>query len=1012
MADDESDFHPAKSERQAKKNARIHQLILKNERNATTRRISTIIRKSVEERTEEENDILDKSPELAHRLTKQAVRRDTLKQRHLEVEDDPQTLDAKCQQLAEAIRKSSRTIIYTGAGISTAASIPDYRGPNGIWTLLKKGKTPLAQDLSDAEPTLTHMSIVKLYTEKHVKHVVSQNCDGLHVRSGLPREALSEVHGNMFVETCSHCSPEREYIRLFDVTEKTGIRRHKTDRNCHSCGKGLKDTIVHFGEKGGMKSPYRWKEAAKAANSCDLILCLGTSLKILKKYACLWCMHKRMNKRPKLYIVNLQWTPKDDVAKLKINGRCDEVMAKVMKMLGLTIPMYQRVKDPLFTLCTPLRPVEIDSTSKKILSIASCPKLEIKSEAAEAQIPQEVLQPQKKIKLEESSIPNKATGSTINQSLFPGAGGLPGLPPPLGMFLPPLDLILLSAMHRQFSTSSQMMNSNTNSIRNCSNQSTAKSTSESVQRSASELPNLLSHISMFPWLAGMCDPRLWPLPPPNLLGLHPQNSQAQVKPSTSTSDVKNSSGCTQQNCTHNDEVQKVFKDHNYLSKAQMERLSHTADDERVTLSQTALNGMVSPISRPQNGMVHSPSVPQNGMVHTPSGPQKGIVHTSSVPQNGTVHTQSVPKNNMAQTGPVPHNGQTPYLTKLLNGLGTFQPMPVSGPGPPTLSHIPLPKPQNEMKSPLSGLLNGKMPSLHKASSDSLPTILHSLNGHIPLPSQTHNKQIASPGKPSVMISPRSKPQDGCPPGALSGSVPQSKQRNGTVPPSSNPLNRSIPHFMPCEGMTQKGQTSPSSGLLNRLVPPQPKLQNGLGSPPLNLLNGMVPAPPKPLNGIVPPMINLLNGLVPPLSAPQNGANGQTTRMGLESQTLSSIYNHQILATMNMLNLMKSLSVPPAIPSKNSSVPSVHKVDSDNSVSASDAGSKSSTKNTDSGVSNDFAENTTTKCPQKNNTVSAEESKHCESVNNEGEDAKDDKVRKRKSSLFPGWYGKGLKKKKS
>lgn len=67
---------------------------------------------------------------------------------------------------------------------------------------------------------------------------------------------------------------------MFDVTEKTGVRRHYTDRNCHMCGKKLRDTIVHFGEKGGLKSPYRWKQAARAANNCDIILCLGTSLKV------------------------------------------------------------------------------------------------------------------------------------------------------------------------------------------------------------------------------------------------------------------------------------------------------------------------------------------------------------------------------------------------------------------------------------------------------------------------------------------------------------------------------------------------------------------------------------------------------------------------------------------------------------------------------------------------------------------------------------------------------------
>ena len=84
----------------------------------------------------------------------------------------------------------------------------------------------------------------------------------------------------LLLQICYTCRPHREYIRLFDVTENTGVRRHVTGRKCVCCHGDLKDTIVHFGERGGMNSPYRWKEAVKAANNCDLILCLGSSLKV------------------------------------------------------------------------------------------------------------------------------------------------------------------------------------------------------------------------------------------------------------------------------------------------------------------------------------------------------------------------------------------------------------------------------------------------------------------------------------------------------------------------------------------------------------------------------------------------------------------------------------------------------------------------------------------------------------------------------------------------------------
>lgn len=82
-------------------------------------------------------------------------------------------------------------------------------------------------------------------------HVVSQNCDGLHVRSGLDRDKLSELHGNCFVEFCTDCS--EEYVRLFDVTERSSFRKHVTGRYCTNCQKEtkeppqLKDSIIHFG---------------------------------------------------------------------------------------------------------------------------------------------------------------------------------------------------------------------------------------------------------------------------------------------------------------------------------------------------------------------------------------------------------------------------------------------------------------------------------------------------------------------------------------------------------------------------------------------------------------------------------------------------------------------------------------------------------------------------------------------------------------------------------------------
>eukprot|EP00092_Neocalanus_flemingeri_P033707 GFUD01036641.1.p1 GENE.GFUD01036641.1~~GFUD01036641.1.p1 ORF type:complete len:611 (+),score=154.10 GFUD01036641.1:169-1833(+) len=98
-----------------------------------------------------------------------------------------------------------------------------------------------------------------------------------------------------------------------------------------------------------------------------MILCLGSSLKVLRRYPWLWCMDRPANKRPPLYIVNLQWTPKDSAATLKLNGRCDFVLAEVLKHLKMKLPEYTPYNDPLLSYATHLHEKEEHTTSRRTL---------------------------------------------------------------------------------------------------------------------------------------------------------------------------------------------------------------------------------------------------------------------------------------------------------------------------------------------------------------------------------------------------------------------------------------------------------------------------------------------------------------------------------------------------------------------------------------------------------------------------------------------------------------------
>ncbi|MCE3051196.1 ditrans,polycis-polyprenyl diphosphate synthase [Datura stramonium] len=228
--------------------------------------------------------------------------------------DPPHVLQDKIERLAVMIQKSKHLVVFTGAGISTACGIPDFRGPKGIWTLQREGKALPEASLPfhRATPSMTHMALVELEKAGFLKFLISQNIDGLHLRSGIPREKLAELHGDSFMERCPSCGIE--YMRDFEI-ETIGLK--ETARRCS------KDALP----------PKEMNPAERHCKMADVVLCLGTSLQITP--ACNLPL-KSLKGGGKIVIVNLQKTPKDKKASLFIHGlvtsdgcKCSSVDTKI-----------------------------------------------------------------------------------------------------------------------------------------------------------------------------------------------------------------------------------------------------------------------------------------------------------------------------------------------------------------------------------------------------------------------------------------------------------------------------------------------------------------------------------------------------------------------------------------------------------------------------------------------------------------------------------------------------------
>ncbi|KAK0396749.1 hypothetical protein QR680_001837 [Steinernema hermaphroditum] len=234
-------------------------------------------------------------------------------------------LEDACERLVQLMRSSKGILCYTGAGVSTSANLPDYRGPNGVLRTAQMGRVIKLNNPATCDPTQTHLCIREFCYNKIFKHVLSQNCDGLHLRSGIPQKMLSEIHGNMHIEVCLNCE-YLQYFRPTDVNPNSSINNHETERQCSNCKSSLYDTIVQRGEEGFLPYPNNWRGIFEKLDDCDLIV-----------------------------VINIAPTKKDKDAVLVIREECDKVFVKVAEAFDLDIRHYCRSCDPVLNLRTSRR---------------------------------------------------------------------------------------------------------------------------------------------------------------------------------------------------------------------------------------------------------------------------------------------------------------------------------------------------------------------------------------------------------------------------------------------------------------------------------------------------------------------------------------------------------------------------------------------------------------------------------------------------------------------------------
>ncbi|MGQ9582496.1 MAG: SIR2 family NAD-dependent protein deacylase [Thermoplasmatota archaeon] len=241
--------------------------------------------------------------------------------------------EERVARLAEWIKCAKRLVVFTGAGISTESGVPDYRGPDGVWTRRDMGlpPPPMARPPWECEPNRGHMAIVELQKMGKLDLLISQNVDNLHIKSGVMRERMVELHGNSTLLRCLRCD------RLIPKSEagwddRAHGRGYRTDAprpgqpRC-PCGGRLVSSVVNFGDPMPRQELER---AYRRSSECDLFIVVGSSLVVSPAAEMPLCA---LRAGARLVIINRGETPYDALADLRFHEGAGETLEATIKKL-------------------------------------------------------------------------------------------------------------------------------------------------------------------------------------------------------------------------------------------------------------------------------------------------------------------------------------------------------------------------------------------------------------------------------------------------------------------------------------------------------------------------------------------------------------------------------------------------------------------------------------------------------------------------------------------------------